>query len=125
MDGSVQERKRVVEAYFEGFRSGDHEAILVCLTDDVVWEIVGHRRLQGKAEFDSEIESDRFEGHPELAVESLTGEGERVVALGRGLGRLRGGGELRFAFCTAFELTAANAIASVTSYIVPLDQGSD
>jgi hypothetical protein len=28
-------RKRVVETYIEGFRAGDHELILGCLTDDV------------------------------------------------------------------------------------------
>lgn len=123
MDAGGSQRRRVVEAYFDGFRRGDHAAILACLTDDVVWDIVGHKRLQGKAEFDAEIESDRFEGHPDLIVGSLVEEGDRLVALGRGLGRLRGGGELRFAFCTAFELTAADAIAEVTSYIVPLGPG--
>jgi len=125
MGAGGSERKRVVEAYFDGFRRGDHEAVLARLTDDVVWEIVGHRRLRGKAEFDSEIESDQFEGHPDLTVASLVEEGNRLVALGRGRGRLRAGGEFRFAFCTAFELTTADAIASVTSYIVPLDPGSD
>ncbi len=123
MDAGGSQRRRVVEAYFDGFRRGDHAAILACLTDDVVWDIVGHKRLQGKAEFDAEIESDRFEGHPELTVGSLVEEGDRLVALGRGLGRLRGGGELRFAFCTVFGLTGADAIAEVTSYIVPLGPG--
>lgn len=125
MDAGGSERRRVVEAYFDGFRRGDHAAILACLTDDVVWDIVGHKRLQGKAEFDAEIESDRFEGHPELEVGKLIAEGDSLVALGNGLGHLRGGGELRFAFCTVFGLTGAGAIASVASYIVPLGQGSD
>jgi hypothetical protein len=28
-------KKRIVETYIEGFRTGDHELILGCLTDDV------------------------------------------------------------------------------------------
>jgi ketosteroid isomerase-like protein len=121
MEAATSMRKRIVEAYFDGFRGGDHAAILACLTDDVVWHIVGFKTLRGKAEFDSEIENDRFEGHPELTVDRLVEEGHSLVALGSGLGRMREGGELRFAFCTAFELTDADAIAQVTSYIVPLD----
>ncbi|HEX6362514.1 MAG TPA: hypothetical protein VFZ93_06155 [Albitalea sp.] len=30
-------RKAVVERYVEGFRRSDHEQVLGCLTDDVVW----------------------------------------------------------------------------------------
>jgi ketosteroid isomerase-like protein len=34
-------KKKAVRAYIEGFRTGDHEAILSLLTDDVTWEIPG------------------------------------------------------------------------------------
>jgi hypothetical protein len=35
--------KAVVEAYVEGFRRGDHEAILACLAGDIVWVLHGYR----------------------------------------------------------------------------------
>ena len=35
-------RKRVVERYIEGFRNGDHAAILGCLTEDVTWDMPPH-----------------------------------------------------------------------------------
>jgi len=119
MNADTAKRRRVVDRYFEGFRRGDHEAVLGCLADDVVWDIVGVKRLRGKAEFDAEIESERFEGQPELAVHRLLADGELLVALGEGRGRLRGGGGFSFAFCTAFEF-AGEAIGRVRSYIVPL-----
>ena len=40
-------RKQLVERYFEGFRRSDHEEILRCLTDDVVWDLPGFKHLEG------------------------------------------------------------------------------
>ncbi|MEZ5075087.1 MAG: nuclear transport factor 2 family protein [Solirubrobacterales bacterium] len=119
MGADTAKRRQVVDRYFEGFRRGDHDAVLDCLADDVVWDIVGVKRLVGKADFDAEIENEQFEGQPELAVERLVADGEHLVALGEGRGRLRDGGGFSFAFCTAFEF-AGEAIARVRSYIVAL-----
>ena len=48
---TTSDRTAVVERDFEGFRQGDHEAILGCLTDDVVWDLPGFRHPRGKTEF--------------------------------------------------------------------------
>ncbi|MGH9248363.1 MAG: hypothetical protein ACRD0W_02435 [Acidimicrobiales bacterium] len=40
--------KAVVEAYVEGFRRTDHEAILACLADDIVWVLHGYRTPAGQ-----------------------------------------------------------------------------
>jgi hypothetical protein len=42
-------RKRVVETYVDGFRSGDHEKIHGCLTDDVTWAMPPYFELSGRA----------------------------------------------------------------------------
>jgi len=46
----MSENKRVVEQYMEGFRRSDHEMILTCLTDDVVWDLPG-AKLTGPAKW--------------------------------------------------------------------------
>ena len=73
----------------DGFRRSDHEAILGCLTDDVVWHIHGLRTTHGKAEFDDEIENHEFEGSPELTVDRALEDGDIVVVTGEGPGRHR------------------------------------
>ena len=60
----MSSRKRAVDAYFDGFRASDHEAILALLSEDVVWVIHGHGRTEGKQAFDREIENDAFRGQP-------------------------------------------------------------
>jgi ketosteroid isomerase-like protein len=115
----VSSRKRTVDAYFDGFRASDHEAILALLSDEVVWVIHGHGRTEGKEAFDREIENDAFEGRPKLTVERLIEEGNTVVAPHLGEGQLRGGGAFRFAGVTVFGF-AGELISRVESYIVPV-----
>lgn len=107
-------RKATVERYFDGFRHSDHEQILSCLTDDVLWEIHGHATLRGKEEFDSAIEDDATPGRPTLAVDRLIEEGDSVVAVGSGSA---GGGRSEFVFTTVFTFRG-DAISHVGSYLV-------
>jgi len=51
----LRRHKEVVEAYVEDFRRSDHEAILACLADDIVWVLHGYRTLRGEDAFDGEI----------------------------------------------------------------------
>jgi uncharacterized protein len=111
--------KDVVEAYFDGFRTSDHEAILALLTDDVAWDLPGFRHLTGKDAFDGEIENEAFDGSPTLTVERLIEEDDSVVAIGAGVGRFKNGDVHRFAFCDVLTFTG-DKISRVESYLVPL-----
>lgn len=111
-------RAAVVRRYIDGFVNSDHEAILACLTDDVVWRVHGVRTTRGKAEFDDEIENPDFEGSPSLTTERLIDGGEVVVVTGAGRGHHRVGGAFTFAFSTVFTFKG-DLIAEVDSYVVP------
>lgn len=115
-------RTDVVERYFDGFRRSDHDLILSCLTDDVVWDLPGHAHLEGKEAFDGEIENPEFEGSPVLTVERLLEADDAVVATGEGEGRHRVTGPFRFAFCDVFTF-AGDLVRRVESFVVPLSPG--
>jgi ketosteroid isomerase-like protein len=112
-------REQLVHQYLDGFRRSDHEAVLACLTDDVVWHIHGLRTTRGKAEFDDEIENPAFEGSPELTADRTVGAGDVVVVTGTGAGRHRESGPFRFAYSDLFTFRG-DLIAQVDSYVVPL-----
>ena len=107
-------RKQVVERYIEGFRRGDHEAILGCLTDDVAWEMPPHFSLSGKAAFDEAIENPDSPGLPEIRVSRLVEEGDVVVAEGAVRAALRDGGEIDALFCDVFEFRGEEICRLVT-----------
>jgi ketosteroid isomerase-like protein len=115
----VTTQQRSVHRYIDGFRRSDHEAILGCLTDDVVWHIHGLRTTHGKAEFDDEIENPAFEGSPELTVERTIESENIVVVTGTGVGRHREAGPFRFAYSDLFTFRDG-LIAQVDSYVVAL-----
>jgi len=117
-------RHEVLDRYMDGFRRSDHEAVLQCLTEDVVWVIHGVRATRGKAEFDDEIENPAFEGSPALTVERTIDAGDVVVVTGTGLGRHREAGPFRFAFSDLFAFRGT-LIAQVDSYVVPLPWDSE
>lgn len=112
-------RQQIVHRYMDGFRRSDHDAILECLTDDVVWIIHGVRTTHGKAEFDDEIENPAFEGSPELTVDRTIEAGGLVVVTGTGIGHHRENGRFRFAYSDLFTFRES-LIAQVDSYVVPL-----
>ena len=76
----MSENKRTIEKYIDGFNKSDHEQILSCLTEDVVWEMPGIFYHEGKKAFDSEIENPAFEGKPVVIITRLTEENNVVVA---------------------------------------------
>lgn len=115
----MSERKRVVEEYFEGFRTSDHERILECLTGDVVWDLPGFKHLEGKESFDGEIENEDFVGSPKLVLDRLVEEADTVVAIGSGEGTHRSGSSHRFVYCDVFTFTGS-LISRVESYLVPV-----
>ncbi|HYZ98012.1 MAG TPA: nuclear transport factor 2 family protein [Acidimicrobiales bacterium] len=112
-------QKDVVEKYFEGFRRSDHQQVLACLTDDVVWDLPGFKHLVGKDAFDGEIENDEFVGSPTLVVDRLVEEGNVVVAIGTGEGAHRSGSVHRFAYSDVFTFRGG-LISRVESYLAPL-----
>ena len=112
-------QQQIVDRYMDGFRRSDHEAILGCLTDDVVWRIHGLRTTHGKGEFDDEIENPAFEGSPELTVDRTIDAGDVVVVTGTGRGTHRENGRFRFAYSDLFTFRDG-LIERVDSYVVPL-----
>jgi ketosteroid isomerase-like protein len=95
-------KKRVVERYIDGFRAGDHEMILGCLTDDVAWETPPFFSLSGQAAFDDAIENDASPGPPDIRLTRLVDEGDIVVAEGTVQAALVGGGRIDALFCDVF-----------------------
>lgn len=111
-------RKATVERYLQGFRDSDHDAVLACLTDDVVWDIYGFTQVQGKDGFDRAIEHEDFESRPRVSAERFVEEGDTVVAIGRVLSARKDDSELDAVFCDVFTFEG-DLIARVESYVVP------
>ncbi|WP_353185257.1 nuclear transport factor 2 family protein [Parapedobacter lycopersici] len=113
----ISRNKQVVMDYMDGFNAGDHQRILACLTDDVIWEMPGVYLHSGKAAFDKEIENDAFEGRPTIQVTRLVEESDVVVAEGTVQGKRKGGDSFNAVFCDVFHMHDGK-IKRLTSYLM-------
>ena len=104
----------------EGFRESDHQKILSCLTEDIIWEMPGVYKHIGKEEFDKEIENENFTGKPRIHIKRLVEENNIVIAEGSVQGEMVNGNKLDAVFCDVFILENEK-IKKLTSYLMTLN----
>jgi ketosteroid isomerase-like protein len=103
----MTENKTAVARYMDGFNHSNHEQILSCLTDDIVWDMPGAFHLVGKDAFDKEIENDAFVGSPTITIIRMVEEDDVVVAEGTVRVKRKDGGLLNAVFCDVFVMKNA------------------
>lgn len=113
----MSENKKVVEKYMNGFNKSDHQKILSCLTDDVEWILPGVFHLNGKEEFDKEIENPAFEGRPEIITTRIIEENNIVIAEGTVRAKKKDAEYINLVFCDVFEMRG-DLIQKLTSYLM-------
>ena len=113
----MTEDKKTVAKYMEAFGEGNHQKILSCLTEDVIWEMPGAFYLKGKTEFDGEIENPAFSGRPQITVNRLIQENNIVVAEGNVLAKTKDGSSVSIVFCDVIEMESG-LIKKLTSYVM-------
>lgn len=109
--------KQTVNEYMDAFRVSDHQRILACLTEDVIWEMPGIYQHVGKEAFDKEIENDNFVGSPTIQIIKLVEENNIVIAEGAVQGNMKNGNILDAVFCDVFEMEKGK-IKKLTSYLM-------
>ncbi len=109
--------KQTVNEYMAAFMVSDHQRILACLTEDIIWEMPGIYRHNGKEAFDKEIENDNFTGSPTIQIVKLIEENDIVIAEGAVQGNMKNGNKLDAVFCDVFEMENGK-IKKLTSYLM-------
>jgi ketosteroid isomerase-like protein len=109
--------KQTVARYIAGFNAGDHQTILDCLSEEVIWEMPGVYSHSGKAAFDKEIENEGFTGRPSILVSRMVEEKDIVVAEGSVSGKRITGETFKAVFCDVFHFKNGK-ISKLTSYLM-------
>ena len=113
----MTDNKQTVQTYMDGFIANDHEKILSCLTDDVVWEMPGFFYHRGKQAFDKEIQNENFIGKPTIHITRMIEENDFVVAEGTVQSQMKAGSMLDAVFCDVFHMRNGK-IKQLTSYLM-------
>lgn len=108
-------RKQVLKDFNIAFAQGDVEAVLEMVRDDIVWEIVGERRIEGKEAMRTALEAMRETEATELHLHHIITHGNEAAA--NGVITFTNG--LRYAFCDVYVFagfTKTAKLRAITSY---------
>jgi uncharacterized protein len=111
--------KDVVRRINQCFEAGDHDGIIACLADEVVWEVPPHFTARGKDEFRAQITNPTADGPPSIELRNLVAEGNSVTLEGYVENKFVGGGVFKGRFHNAYVLRDG-LIVKMTSYVVPV-----
>tara|TARA_R110002096_G_scaffold134785_4_gene286073 strand:+ start:420 stop:809 length:390 start_codon:yes stop_codon:yes gene_type:complete len=98
------------------FAESNTSFLLESVVDDITWNILGDRLINGKTEFSAELDRMKSEAPTELIIEKIITHGK----LGAVNGIMKMPNEKSYAFSDIYEFSTAKGskIATITSYVI-------
>ncbi|PIE47440.1 MAG: DNA-binding protein [Gammaproteobacteria bacterium] len=101
------------------FATGDIEFMIDSVSDDIVWEIIGDRKIEGKEKFTQYLEEIKSIETDELVIDHILSHGKEEGAAS-GIMKTKGGKKYAFADFYTFSGAKGATIKSFTSYVIEL-----
>ncbi len=98
------------------FAEGNTSFLLESVIDNIVWNLVGDRSINGKAEFSAELDSMKNVSPTELTIEKIITHGK--VGAVNGIMKMPNGKNYAFSDMYEFSSAKGTKIATITSYII-------
>ncbi len=100
------------------FAQGDTDHLMDSVADDIYWDIVGDKIIQGKPGFEAALQQMKEEKLKGMHIEKVVTHGKTGAVDGR---LIRQNGK-EYAFCDVYEFQSAkgNRLAVIKSYIIEL-----
>ena len=107
-------RKEFIRDFNIAFGENDTEKILSFMSDDIVWDMIGYKKVAGKEAVRKELESNGLGVATELLLSRIITHGDTAAANG-----VMKFAKTTMAFCDVYEFTGHNKNAKIkelTSY---------
>jgi ketosteroid isomerase-like protein len=111
MHGGIHENVTLVKSQYESFRTGDLQAVVDRLTENITWAVPGTNRISGNYQGPKQVVEllgkimDITAGHFALEVDSIVADDDHAIALVRITAR-RDGQTLSYDAAQVWQLTA-------------------
>lgn len=100
------------------FAKGNIEFITESVTDDITWNIIGDKKIEGKENFIVELEKMKSENVSELVLEHILSHGKEGAA--SGIMKMQDGKKYAFSDFYVFQGAKGNKLKSINSYLIEL-----
>lgn len=100
------------------FAKGNVEYIIESVTDDIVWNIIGDKKIEGKETFAKEFEKMKSKKATELIIDQILSHGKEGAS--NGIIKMQNGKEYAFSDFYKFKGAKGGQIKSITSYVIKI-----
>tara|TARA_B100000678_G_C18151547_1_gene479150 strand:+ start:649 stop:1026 length:378 start_codon:yes stop_codon:yes gene_type:complete len=98
------------------FAKGNVEFIVDNVTDDIIWNIIGDKKIDGKKTFVEELKKMKSEKATELIIDQILSHGKEGAA--NGIMKMQNGKKYAFSDFYKFKGAKGAKIKSITSYVI-------
>ncbi len=98
---------------------GDNEGFLSFCTEDVIWDFIGDRTLQGKAAVRNYM-TEAYVEPPKFDVEELIAEGDFVTAIGKISMKDEKGDIKQYAYCDIWKFRDGKMVG-LQAFVIEID----
>ncbi|WP_240905173.1 nuclear transport factor 2 family protein [Flagellimonas oceani] len=100
------------------FAKGNTAFLIASVTDDVVWDIIGDKKIEGKQSFVGQLEKMKTDKTSELILHQILSHGKEGAA--NGILTMENGKKYAFSDFYLFKGAKGTKIKSITSYVIGL-----
>ncbi|WP_424493263.1 nuclear transport factor 2 family protein [Salinimicrobium sp. GXAS 041] len=102
------------------FAKGNVEFITASVTDDIVWNIMGDRKIEGKERFTEELEKMKAIKASELRLDRILTHGKEGAL--NGIMTMQNGEKYAFSDFYSFSGAKGTKVKSITSYVILIEE---
>jgi hypothetical protein len=100
------------------FAEGNVEFLTECVTDEIVWNIIGDRKIEGKENYVKALKKRKKEKTTELILEQILSHGKEGAT--NGIFKMQNGKKYAFSDFYLFKGATGSTIKSITSYVIEI-----
>ncbi|WP_215223678.1 nuclear transport factor 2-like protein [Echinicola shivajiensis] len=100
------------------FAEGNMDFIIEGISDEIIWNIIGDKKITGKENFEGELPNMKTNKVAELALHQILSHGKEGAV--NGTMKMQNGKQYAFSDFYQFSSAKGNMIKSITSYIIEI-----
>lgn len=111
-------KKEFLKTINIAFAKGNSDFLIDCVTDNMTWNIIGDKKIEGKDEFAKVLETMKAKKVSELILDSVLTHGKEGAVSGAII--MQNGEHYGFSDFYEFSGAKASKIKSITSYVIKI-----
>lgn len=100
------------------FAEGNVQFITESVTNEIIWNIIGDRKIEGIEEFTKELKKMKSEKTIELIIDQILSHGKEGAS--NGVMKMQNGKKYAFSDFYVFKNTKSTDLKSITSYVIEI-----